>query len=336
MLLGQLARPVQTAAQGSFETIGTRAQGMGGAFVAVADDATATYWNPAGLAAIPIFDASLTYAESERTNAAGTPTFGVPPAWRTRASSFAIALPVIGVSYYSLRATRARAAGEVSPAVAQQQANTAFAGETTGTWNLGVTLVQSVGDAVVIGGTLRLVCGGAAVATVLASDESGALDAADDLNDRSETKFDADLGAMAYLGRARIGLTVRNLVAPAWDAAGAPPLDTDRLVRVGVAWGPGPVRGRRRWAIATDADLTTAQGLDGYRRALAVGAERWFRTGRVAIRGGARAQTTGDARPVATGGASLGVLSWLLLEGQVTAGSDTVERGWGFGARATF
>ncbi len=30
--------------------VGSRALGMGGAFVAVADDATATYWNPAGLA----------------------------------------------------------------------------------------------------------------------------------------------------------------------------------------------------------------------------------------------------------------------------------------------
>ena len=28
--------------------VGARALGMGGAFVAVADDATATYWNPAG------------------------------------------------------------------------------------------------------------------------------------------------------------------------------------------------------------------------------------------------------------------------------------------------
>src|SRR4051794_3907381 len=151
MLLGQFARPADATAQGSFETIGPRAQGMGGAFVAVADDATATYWNPAGLAAIPIFDASLTYAESERSEAGSTPTVGVPPAWRTRGSSFAIVLPVIGVSYYRLRAIRAQPAGTVSPAVSQQP-NTAFAGETTGSWNLGVTLVQSLGDAVVVGG----------------------------------------------------------------------------------------------------------------------------------------------------------------------------------------
>ena len=38
------------AAAQMYEAVGTRAQGMGGAFVAVADDATATWWNPAGLA----------------------------------------------------------------------------------------------------------------------------------------------------------------------------------------------------------------------------------------------------------------------------------------------
>src|SRR5213083_1097212 len=33
--------------------VGARALGMGGAFVAVADDATAPYWNPAGLVYLP-------------------------------------------------------------------------------------------------------------------------------------------------------------------------------------------------------------------------------------------------------------------------------------------
>ena len=33
----------------SFDLVGTRALGMGGAFVAVADDASAAWWNPAGL-----------------------------------------------------------------------------------------------------------------------------------------------------------------------------------------------------------------------------------------------------------------------------------------------
>ena len=46
LLLAGSAGPVQAQV---FETFGVRALGMGGAFVAVADDATATYWNPAGL-----------------------------------------------------------------------------------------------------------------------------------------------------------------------------------------------------------------------------------------------------------------------------------------------
>ncbi len=36
----------ETASAQGFEAVGTRALGMGGAFVAVADDASAVYWNP--------------------------------------------------------------------------------------------------------------------------------------------------------------------------------------------------------------------------------------------------------------------------------------------------
>ena len=39
--------------------VGPRALGMGGAFVAVANDATAIYWNPAGLARLPKIEATL-------------------------------------------------------------------------------------------------------------------------------------------------------------------------------------------------------------------------------------------------------------------------------------
>ena len=40
----------------TFGGVGTRAEGMGGAFVAVADDASAVYWNPAGIAMGATFD----------------------------------------------------------------------------------------------------------------------------------------------------------------------------------------------------------------------------------------------------------------------------------------
>ena len=47
--------PIAVRAQG-YEDVGTRAQGMAGAFVAVADDATASWWNPAGLASGAYFN----------------------------------------------------------------------------------------------------------------------------------------------------------------------------------------------------------------------------------------------------------------------------------------
>src|SRR3954471_6692489 len=45
--------------------VGTRAAGMAGAFVAVADDATAVYWNPAGIASGSIVSAVIDYGRSE-------------------------------------------------------------------------------------------------------------------------------------------------------------------------------------------------------------------------------------------------------------------------------
>ncbi len=43
--------------------VGARAVGMGGAFAAVSDDATAPYWNPAGLVYLPYREAFLQHAE---------------------------------------------------------------------------------------------------------------------------------------------------------------------------------------------------------------------------------------------------------------------------------
>ena len=48
----------------TFGGIGTRAEGMGGAFVAVADDASAVYWNPAGIATGATFDFQVSGRQS--------------------------------------------------------------------------------------------------------------------------------------------------------------------------------------------------------------------------------------------------------------------------------
>ncbi|MFH1416132.1 MAG: hypothetical protein ABIH89_08645 [Elusimicrobiota bacterium] len=44
--------------------VGARAMGLGGAFTAVSDDATASYWNPAGLGKIESFQSSLMFQGS--------------------------------------------------------------------------------------------------------------------------------------------------------------------------------------------------------------------------------------------------------------------------------
>src|ERR1700733_6712840 len=87
-----------------YETVGTRAQGMGGAFVAVADDATATWWNPAGLATGPYFSGIL---ERSTLNDPGPPA-AAGPARRDGVTDFAISFPALGLSYYSFRVSEIR------------------------------------------------------------------------------------------------------------------------------------------------------------------------------------------------------------------------------------
>jgi len=68
---------------------------MGGAFVGVANDSSATWWNPAGLAAGPFFDLSLGWASSDIGEE--------PPARRERSAWAAAVTPPVGFSYYRLK-----------------------------------------------------------------------------------------------------------------------------------------------------------------------------------------------------------------------------------------
>src|SRR5688500_9903122 len=94
MCLGLL--PADAAAQ-QFGAAGTRAQGMGGAFVGVADDGTAIYWNPAGLAAGSYFSLVVDAGAGE-----ATPDGQVVGGSK---SSFLIGLstPALGLGYYRLK-----------------------------------------------------------------------------------------------------------------------------------------------------------------------------------------------------------------------------------------
>src|ERR1700681_2567194 len=78
---------VPSARAQEYEAIGIRAQGMGGAFVAVADDATASWWNPAGLASGAYFNGILEYGR---------------PALSSPTTAVELAFPALGVSYSRL------------------------------------------------------------------------------------------------------------------------------------------------------------------------------------------------------------------------------------------
>lgn len=131
-----LLLPAVVGAQ-TFGGIGTRAEGMGGAFVAVADDASAVYWNPAGIATGATFDFQIAKGEG----AAGSATF------------VGATMPVLGLSFYRTHTV------QVSP-----DRKTDGSGKveirTLDTSNVGITFVQTIVSGLVIGTTARVVKGG--------------------------------------------------------------------------------------------------------------------------------------------------------------------------------
>src|SRR5436190_20859705 len=103
LFLLAIATPV--AAQ-TFEIVGTRAAGMGGAFVAVADDASATYWNPGGLALGHMFSAVV-----DRNVTDVKPDSLDDSSGHQTGSLIALAMPALGFGHYQLRTTSVTPAG---------------------------------------------------------------------------------------------------------------------------------------------------------------------------------------------------------------------------------
>ncbi len=153
------AVPAPVLAQGAFEASGTRALAMAGAFVAVADDSSATYWNPAGLATVRFFDATLDRHVMDHEE----PEDGVSPpgtGWAARSTRLAIAVPILAFSYERSRLLEVRRVAGGEPD-GQDQPREAVA-RAFRVQHFGLTRVQSVADSVVVGSTLRLVRAGAA------------------------------------------------------------------------------------------------------------------------------------------------------------------------------
>jgi hypothetical protein len=322
-----VALPGLAGAQ-TFEAIGTRAAGMGGAFVAVADDASAAYWNPAGFAAGSYF--SLTV---DRTAAKVNP-HGDAGAGSRSGFLIAIGAPPVGLSYYRLRST-ILAPVPVPTAGVGDSRNHTEAGkvrlETLVTHHTGATLVQSIAPGIAVGATLKLVRGVAAAAVEPDDNRKALLEDAGDLLGKGSTRFDTDLGVMASAGHLKAGLTLRNVTAPRFRTAGAQgSLKLERQARAGVSVAP-----TAGWLVAADLDLTKTAGPLGAVRNFAAGAE-----GRLArkaiVRGGLQLNTAGDREPAVTAGGSYAATASLLVDVQVTAGTERAARGWGIAARIGF
>ena len=331
VFLGVVTAPLAAQGQG-LESLGNRASALA-AFVAVADDASAVAWNPSGLVSGPIFNILLDTGRS-------TSTPNDPPRFPGSARKLGTTLVAIGtlpmgLAYYRL-ATSAAAAGPAVGGTADREASRDIVVRTMVTNHFGATVQQSVGDYVTLGASIKLVRGSVAGGESPQPTWGAAFEALEDLESEGSFAGDVDLGAMFAAGRLRAGLVVRNVTEPTFGdgAEGGVEIPLERHARLGVAWGDS-WSGLSRLIVAVDADVTRVPHPAGDRRDIAAGVERWVRDRQIAVRGGVRASTVGDARPVVSGGASYAVRAGTYVDAYVSGGSGDV-RGWGVAARMTY
>jgi hypothetical protein len=323
-----LAAPAEPAMAQQFEIVGTRAAGMGGAFVAVADDASATYWNPAGLALGHMFslvvDRKVTDLEPKGLD---------DPSRRDRASLLTLGVPAFGLTHYQLRTTSVTPAGTMLfrfPQGGETPVRMVRLDKLTA-YHTGVTLVQSIVQGLAIGTTLKVVHGDIASSIVPDGDRDDRLDNAADLATEGTNKFDADIGVMAGGGRLKLGFTIRNLTEPSFTITGTSnTMRLQRQMRAGVA-----VSVAEGWSIASDFDLTENGPAETPVRAFAAGTEGRL-TRQIFVRSGFHLNTTGKARPSLSAGGSYAVRSVMFIDGQATWGGENADRGWGVATRIVY
>ena len=316
------------AAAQPFESVGSRALGMGGAFVAVANDSTATWWNPAGLATGPFLDVAI-------SGGAGAAD-GRLPASRTGVWSLSLATLPLGVSYYRLDITDIRAASPTAEPDADREDRAAGVSiRSLSVSQFGATVLHTITTGLSAGATVKYLRGTARAREIDDLDPSvpfsELLDQGDDLDGgEGQGTVDIDLGVLATFGGLRVGVTGRNLREPRFGDR-----RVSRQLRVGAAF-DGVAAEMAPVMVSMDVDVRRYAAGSGDRRVIALGAEHWLRPQRIALRGGARFNTVGEQDRTVTAGASVAARAGLFVEGHAAYGSNTGESGWGVAARVSF
>ena len=314
-----------------FESVGTRAQGMGGAFIAVSDDATATWWNPAGLASGAFLSAIV---ERGQLREPADPSVG-EPAWRNGTSGFAVAYPALGISYYHLRVSEIRRSDSIGAAEPgrQDQGTTDVLVRSVATSAFGATFGQSIGNHVVVASTVRLLRAGAVVSGDASA--SDALDLADEAAVERETETDLDLGVMLRFKGVKLGGALKHLREPAFGS-GSNRIVLKRQARAGVAFTRGKTGVFDSMIAAVDVDLTDRAVSPDVVRRVAAGGEIAMLRKRVSLRYGLSSPSMGERQWIASTGASLGLQQGIFVDGAVTPGAGASRAGWSVSLRSSF
>jgi hypothetical protein len=297
-----------------FEILGARALGMAGAFVAVADDASAFHWNPAGTLKSGVFGMTFGWDDLQ---------FGdrnLPPAPGLAGGSnllTSVAGSPLGVSYGYLKLAQVVGVREDGTAIVQALT----------VHHLGATYSQSLLPGLVIGATGKYLKGTPTIGESTAPTARDAFNEALGWSGSSSSKFDLDVGVLGSYGPVRAGVTFKNLLEPTFTGDNGLAFQLRRLIRVGIAVLPTD-----GLTLAFDMDLDTADPLVGLRRMMALGGE--FSLGSsVALRGGLRWSRDGDWQPIWAAGASIRIYTGSWIDGYATYSREN-DRGFGIALRA--
>lgn len=324
---------INTAQAQTFEALGVRALGMAGAFVGVADDATAVYWNPAGLSTGHFFSLLADHSDNSYRHSNKRTRF---PKMRSPVTMVGLSTNDLAFSYYRLSINKTMpvlvdvANDNFSATQNEISINTNLVMQ-----NVAITGSTFVHPALSVGTTLRYVRGSMGIGSAgVFGSAAQSFDWTNGMERSGQNKFDVDVGLMFGSEMIQVGIVGRNLLQPEFvDSIGRAEIRLDRHFRAGVGFRTGV-----GLLVSADIDLSSIKNdaLDGQRRNVAVGLEHWF-TDWLGIRGGSRVNLLATTiEPVGAIGLSLALAPGMFLDGQFTRGSGSIEESWGIAIRVGF